>query len=166
MNVTYQGEDLPFPTFRAVRLQVSPDIVEMYNPSLDRYVLSYDTGATMEAGWKLTGEGFTSGGSDPVCHLQGAPNRSGAVSHYYTIDPTECAVLTATTGWTYAGIAFYATPTQGAICPPPLVPVQRFRSNARPSAGLNYRYVADETLAAAMLAKGWALEGSSFCARP
>lgn len=156
--------------FYFVRLQAVPDIVEFENAALRHYFIGYDNAeargidaGAAGPGWARTGLSFRPGGKSPVCRFYGTPG-VGPNSHFYTADPDECELVKRDRGWTYEGIAFHVTtPTDGRCIPSTQRPVIRFYNNRAAQNDSNHRYLANEALAASMVAQGWILEGLVFC---
>lgn len=153
----------------ATRVQAVPDIVEFHNAISRHYFVAYDGSEAqgIEAGaagpgWSRTGLAFRPGGPSPACRFYTA----GANSHFFTVEPEECEEVKRSPGWLYEGLGFYATRLASGACAPPLVPVNRFYNNRAHANDSNHRYVTDLSVAPAMLAQGWVLEGPVFCARP
>lgn len=161
-------------------------VVEFYQESLDHYFVSaspdeidlLDAGG--QGGWKRTGQSFHAwlrqsdapAGARPVCRFYAA----GPNSHFYTIDPVECAQLQALEqteraraaasgarflGWAYEAIAFWAVPPVNGACPAGTDPVWRAYNGRANENDSNHRFTADPLQRAAML--GWIDEGVAFC---
>lgn len=108
----------------------------------------------------------------------------GPNSHFFTVDPGECASLKGTQvtprpatvqQWNYEGIGFATTPASAAAngsksCPATTLPVYRAYNNAYPPSGpknpwdSNHRYALQQSDVAEMVAIGWQDEGIVFCA--
>ena len=164
------------------------EAVEFYNESTGHYfitataseALGIDAGAA-GSGWVRTGRSFqawitkSAAPADalPVCRFYS----SGANSHFYTADPTECQQLKAmetqeraatgtVRGWGYEGIAFYIeAPAAGGTCPAGTTAITRVYNNGFASGeGSNHRFVDDHSLAQLMVDRHWVAEGTAFCA--
>jgi hypothetical protein len=164
----------------------SSTVVEFYQEKLDHYFMAaspdevdlLDAGG--QGGWKRTGQSFHAwlraadapAGTQPVCRFYAA----GPNSHFYTIDPAECAGLRALEqsqraaasasgtqflGWGYEGTAFWAVPPQGGACPAGTDPVWRAYNGRAAENDSNHRFTADPRQRAAMM--GWIDEGVAFC---
>ena len=121
-------------------------------------------------GWQRTGNNFRAWlpevgvalGAVPVCRFYGTPGR-GPNSHFYTADAAECAAVKRDAGWTYEGIAFYATPPQNGQCASGIA-VYRAYNNGFVRNDSNHRYSTQLPLLTAMQPQGWTVEGVVFCA--
>ena len=126
-----------------------------------------------------TGRTFTAGGATPVCRFYGSVT-PGPNSHFFTVDPAECAELRAaqvtpapktTQQWNFEGNGFSTSvPSAPQVCPSGTVAVRRAYNNAYPAAGpknpwdSNHRFARAQADIDAMVAKGWRDEGVVFCA--
>jgi len=154
--------------------------VEYFHAGLDRYFITADLreiGAldnNLIRGWSRTGEDFPvfpadgiPGDSGPVCRLYGLPE-AGLDSHFYSIDPDECAVVLERwpSSWTLeasvvfgAGYAFGSgvdeSDAQIHHCDLGR-PLFRLYSNG---AGSDHRYTTSPQIRDAMIAEGWIAEG-------
>ncbi|MEP6702638.1 MAG: hypothetical protein ABJB04_06555 [Betaproteobacteria bacterium] len=163
-------------------------IVEFYNQALDHYFITanaaeataIDAGSA-GPGWSRTGEAWKGwvGGPIPnaaeVCRFYGTPDidpasgqRRGPNSHFYTVQPGECASVKLDPGWQYefAGKFWMMKPTStGATgCPSATQAVYRTYNNRFAQIDSNHRYMTDPTLYSQMLARGWTGEGVVMCA--
>jgi hypothetical protein len=155
---------------------VQAPVVEFYNPSLDHYFVTAEPAeaAMLDAGvlvpgWRRTGMAFkTYAPGSPsgliACRFFGTPPL-GPNSHFYTIDASECAKVTANPLWTYEGIAFNADPLSAADCPPDRIPVTRLYNNGM-GGQANHRYTTSRSESRQMVANGWIVEGYVFCSIP
>jgi hypothetical protein len=153
------------------RLTLSAPVVEFHNTLVDHYFIALDgdEAAGIDAGaagpgWQRTGATFAAGGTTPVCRFYGTPG-VGPSSHFYTASADECERVKGMHGWSYEGLGFHATAPAGAGCPAGTLPVHRLYNNRWRENDSNHRYVTDLSAAAAMVARGWTLEGVAFCAR-
>ncbi|MEO5676330.1 MAG: hypothetical protein ABIQ84_02170 [Usitatibacter sp.] len=163
------------------------EAVEFYNVKLNHFFVTanaaeargIDAGAA-GPGWVRTGRSFRAWTrksaapptAKPVCRFYS----SGANSHFYTADASECSSLQSlhasqraagnASGWGYEGKAFYIqSPTAGA-CPAGSTALNRVYNNGFTSGeGSNHRFVDDSTLAALMVDGGWVAEGVAMCAQ-
>ena len=130
-----------------------------------------------------TGRTFAAGGPTPVCRFYGSVT-PGPNSHFFTVDPGECAVLkaaqvvpipTKTPQWNFEGNGFSTTTPLGAAaaarsCPAGTTMVLRAYNNAFPLSGpknawdSNHRYVRAQADINTMVTAGWRDEGGVFCA--
>jgi hypothetical protein len=150
--------------------------VEFYNSSLDHYFMTADPAeaAMLDAGvvvpgWQRTGFDFKvrtrdAGGGLPACRFFGTPP-FGPNSHFFTIDPAECAEVMANPLWTFEGIAFRADPPVAGDCPPDHVPVVRLYNDGK-GGQANHRYLTSHSEAHLMEVQGWTREGAVFCGLP
>ncbi|MEQ1741150.1 MAG: hypothetical protein ABL869_01425, partial [Candidatus Nitrotoga sp.] len=154
-------------------------VVEFYNTNLDHYFITADAseaaaidGGSAGPGWSRTGNSFKSGGSPSVCRFYGSQS-PGPNSHFYTVDPVECAHLkqlqagTPATEkrWNFESLDFISTlPVEGQ-CPAGTKPVYRAYNNgfAR-GVDSNHRISTDQAAIAQVVARGWVNEGVVMCA--
>lgn len=156
----------------------SAAVQEYFNVNLGHYFVTAGLGeiASIESGgagpgWQRTGYGFRayvteSGvpvGASPVCRFYGTPG-VGPNSHFYTVDPIECAAVKRDPGWTYEGVAFHLYAPQNGACAAGLQAVYRAYNNRYAQHDSNHRYATDIALLQTLQAKGWSLEGVVFCA--
>lgn len=163
--------------------QTNPDaiIVEYYFAPQNKYFLTsrpsewtlLDGLAT--SGWRRTGITYAAFNSPvdasakPVCRFF----HPGVVTHFYSVDPTECDLLRSLPrDFVDEGIAWYAyqpTPNAneptGKTCAAPNTALFRtFNNGAVASNGpANHRYFGDYTFYQTYAAKGYALEGLAMC---
>lgn len=154
-------------------------IVEFYNTNLDNYFITADAGeaaaidnGSAGPGWSRTGNTFISGGNSSVCRFYGSQS-PGLNSHFYTVDPGECASLkqlqAATPAtekrWNFESLDFISTPLAGGQCPAGTKPVYRAYNNGF-SRGVdsNHRISTDQAAIAQVVARGWVNEGVVMCA--
>ncbi len=154
-------------------------VVEFYNTNLDNYFITADAGeaaaidnGSAGPGWIRTGGSFKSGGSTSVCRFYGSQS-PGPNSHFYTVDPGECASLKqlqATTPatqkrWNFESLDFISTPSVEGQCPAGTKPVYRAYNNgfAR-GVDSNHRISTDQAAIAQVVARGWVNEGVVMCA--
>jgi alpha-tubulin suppressor-like RCC1 family protein len=154
-------------------------VVEFYNTNLDNYFITADAGeaaaidgGSAGPGWIRTGGSFKSGGSTSVCRFYGS-QVPGPNSHFYTVDPGECASLkqlqAATPAtvkrWNFESLDFISTPSAGGQCPAGTEPVYRAYNNgfAR-GVDSNHRISTDQAAIAQVVARGWVNEGVVMCA--
>ncbi len=153
-------------------------VVEFHHAILDTYFITANAteAAAIDAGsagpgWSRTGLTFKSGGSAQVCRFYGslAP---GPNSHFYTLDPAECASLKqvqATTAltlrrWNFESLDFNASPLIGGTCVAGMVPVFRAYNNgfAR-GVDSNHRITTSPSAIQEVAARGWISEGPVMC---
>ena len=150
------------------------DAVEYHRDATDHYFITADPreAAALDAGgeWIRTGQEFKvfalgSGLGGPACRFFSAPALSPD-THFFTVDPLECAVVKASPLWLYEGLAFEAQPPDATgSCPADRVPVVRLYNNGM-GGQPNHRFLTSRSEVAATQADGWALEGTVFCAAP
>jgi len=152
------------------------DVIEYYNPSLNHYFITAEPAeaAMLDAGiivpgWLRTGFQFKSWSLDAgrglaACRFFGTPG-IGPNSHFYTIDPTECAKVQANPFWQFEGLAFAEDIPTLEECPIDRVPVYRLYNNGM-GGQANHRFLTSKSEAAATVAGGWLIEGTVFCATP
>jgi len=163
-------------------------VIEFYNLLLDHYFMTadQDEAAAIDAGaagpgWSRTGQSWRgwTGGPIPnaaeVCRFYGTPDvdpatgaRRGPNSHFYTLQPGECAAVKQDAGWRYefAGKFWMIKPSSAAAggCPAWTDAVYRAYNNGFASNNSNHRYMTDAALYNQMVAKGWSGEGVVMCA--
>ena len=158
---------------------VPVDVVEFHNMVLDHYFM---TAAAEEAigidhgaagpGWARTGFSFKAWlsasaappGVRPVCRFYGTPG-IGPNSHFYTIDPDECAAVQRDPGWTLeATDVYYLYAPSGGGCSDGKRPVDRAYNNRYAQNDSNHRYASDPAAYNQVLAQGWRAEGLVMCA--
>ena len=168
---------------RDVTIGTLSPIVEYYAPTLDHYFISawpdeINYLDDVRSGFQRTGQKFKAWlrrpdappAAVPVCRFYS----SGANSHFYTGDASECQYLKsleqkqradaaasgkAFNAWQFESIAFYALPPQNGLCPGDTQPVYRAYNMRGDS---NHRFTADWQLRRAM-GVGWLEEGVAFC---
>lgn len=151
--------------------------VEFYNTNLRHYFV---TASSAEAslidaggagpGWGRTGYSFRVHNTpEPntvgVCRFYGTPG-IGPNSHFYTINPAECAAVKTDAGWTYEGIAFYAFPANLTQCPTGTIPLYRAYNGRWQQNDSNHRFTTDMLVYAQMVTQGWRGEGLVMCVLP
>src|SRR5262249_27934908 len=115
--------------------------IEYYHNDFKHYFVTANVpeNTSLEAnrvtnGWARTGQFFTvindpAASLPPVCRFFStafAPKSS----HFYTLNPDECALLK-TTNWQYEGDAFFAVQAVGGNCPPGTSPLHRLYNNGQ-----------------------------------
>ena len=104
--------------------------------------------------WPATGDAPSS--ALPVCRLF----HPGAVTHFYSANPTDCATLRRTAPWVDEGIAFRALlPTAAGTCGIGTQIVYRLFSESLGT----HRYTRSTATYEALQSKGWQPEGAVFC---
>ena len=150
--------------------------IEYYNDTLKHFFITADPAEQMMLdagivvpGWERTGFAFKVRPVNyaiglPACRFYGTPG-VGPNSHFFTIDPAECAQVKANPLWTYEGIAFVADPPSAGMCGADRLPVLRLYNNGMQGQA-NHRYTTSRSEARANQATGWAIEGVAMCAIP
>ena len=155
------------------------EVVEFYNTVLEHYFITADPNeaAAIDSGsagpgWRRTGNTFRSGGSTSVCRFYGSQT-PGPNSHFYTVDPNECAslkqlqVTTPTTEkrWNFESLDFASTPAANRVCPAGTISVYRAYNDGF-SRGIdsNHRITANVVAIQEVVARGWVDEGVVMCA--
>lgn len=151
----------------------TPRAVEFYDARLDHYFMTADDGEIAKldsgatAGWARTGESFpvvpattpTPTGAAPVCRFYGDP-AAGLDSHFYTAIAAECrSVQERFAAWMLESanvFQVYLPDAATGTCPAATRPVYRAFNQRRDA---NHRYTGDAAIAAAMVARGFVLEG-------
>jgi hypothetical protein len=155
--------------FMAQRFQadeVRGTVVEYYQSDLDHYFMtsSSDEQAYLDAGgdgpnWSRTGFSFQSGGPSRVCRFYSALHDS----HFFSVEPFECALVRNDPEWTFEGYDFSAwPPLANGTCRDSQTPVYRAYNN-RDVVGSNHRYLTSLNEYARQAAKGWLAEGVAMC---
>ena len=176
---------------------VTGTVVEFYNSILNHYFMTIspaeaaaiDNGSA-GPGWLRTGVAFKAWPDQtqaplhvrPVCRFYGSIS-PGPNSHFYTVDPDECASLKqlqATTPpsqprWNYEGTAFYiggvvrGTPAAtslycgGLRFPGVAMNVSRFYNKRAAQVDSNHRYTVTQAATNQMAQAGWSAEGLVMC---
>src|SRR6185295_884091 len=157
---------------------VDTTVTEFYNAPLNHYFVTANLdeaaaidGGSAGPGWSRTGQTWKAwtGGPIPnaaeVCRFYGATDtnastglRRGPNSHFYTLQPGECAAVKLDSGWTYefAG-KFWMVKPEGAAasCPSWTQPVYRAYNNRYALNDSNHRYAVSKAIYDQMLAEGW-----------
>jgi uncharacterized delta-60 repeat protein len=172
------GGDQAYMVARLIGTEITTNVTEFHNSTLDHYFITADPneaaaadGGAAGPGWARTGKTFKSGGPSRVCRFYGSPDidpatgmRRGPNSHFYTIDPAECAAVRADIGWRFESYDFSGWPRSGVACPAGTVAVLRAYNNRFAQNDSNHRYMIEQATYDAMLAQGWSGEGAVFCA--
>jgi uncharacterized protein (DUF1800 family) len=151
----------------------STTIVEFYLEPFNKYYLSAipNEWAGLDAlaaqGWKRTGISYTANtvnqdaSTKPVCRFF----HPGVGSHFFTIEPTECAILATLPEFVNEGVAWHAYAPINGACPVNSAPFYRtFNNGVNANNGpANHRYFSDFTFYQTYAAKGYALEGLTMC---
>ncbi len=151
-------------------------VVEFHNAALDHYFITAesDEAAMLDAGvvvpgWSRTTFNFKVRPAGDVrglaaCRFFGTPG-VGPNSHFYTIDPAECAKVRTDRMWTFESLAFNADAPVADVCGADRIPVARLYNNGMGGQAA-HRYVTSRSEARVMTGRGWLLEGNVFCAIP
>jgi streptogramin lyase len=160
-------------------------VSEFYNAALDHYFVTADSveaaaidSGAAGAGWMRTGQAWRGWLNGPVpdaaevCRFYGSPDvdpatgaRRGPNSHFYTLEPSECATVKADAGWKYEPTAkFWMMKPTGGSCPSWTQPVYRAYNNRFASNDSNHRYTVSSAIYAEMTGRGWSGEGVVMCA--
>jgi uncharacterized protein (DUF1800 family) len=159
----------------AVHAQSTPSttIVEFYLEPFNKFYLTAIPSewaildAAASAGWKRTGMTYTANPSaqdattKPVCRFF----HPGVASHFFSIDPAECALLATIPEFKNEGTAWYTYPATNGTCAANTAPFYRtFNNGANANNGpANHRYFSDYTFYQTYASKGYALEGLVMC---
>ncbi|TAG01286.1 MAG: DUF1800 family protein [Betaproteobacteria bacterium] len=147
-------------------------IVEFYLAPYNKFYLSANPtewaqlDAAKTAGWSRTGVTFTpaantQSGALPVCRFF----HPGVVSHFFSVNASECALLASSRDFVNEGVAWHATAPVNGVCPSDTVGLYRTFNNGAIAANgpANHRYFTDFTFYQSYAAKGYALEGLAMC---
>jgi hypothetical protein len=172
-SVAGGGEDILKTDYIAPSPEKSGErvVVEFYNSSFGSYFTTADPAevaildSAVIAGWQRTGFNFKEMPAGdprglPACRFFGNP-----ASHFYTIDPVECAAVKTYPYWLYEGIAFNSDAPVGGTCAPDRVPVDRLY-NAGMGGQASHRFVTSHSEVREMTQRGWIDEGTRFCGIP
>jgi len=99
-----------------------------------------------------------------ACRFFGTPPL-GPNSHFFTVDPAECATVKSNSMWTYEGVAFSAELPINADCAADRIPVIRVYNNGK-GGQANHRYVTSHSEVGDLRGDSWIVEGPVFCAIP
>jgi predicted dienelactone hydrolase len=154
--------------------------IEYYHPDLDHYFMTTtpDEIAALDAGvafpgWARTGYEFKvyameTGLGLPACRFYGTPG-IGPNTHFFTIYQPECDLVRSDPRWLFEGYRFRVdapdAPDWRGQCPANRVPVVRMYNNGK-GGQTNHRYLTSKSEARDMLAQGWVIEQTVFCALP
>ena len=151
-------------------------VIEYRNDALDHYFVTAEPAeaAMLDAGivvpgWKRTGFEFKAWSSAsphdlPTCRFFGTAGQ-GPNSHFYTIDPDECAKVRRNPDWTFEELAFSAALPQAESCAADRMTVTRLYNDGK-GGQANHRYLTSRSESAAMREQGWIVEGAVFCTLP
>jgi uncharacterized protein (DUF1800 family) len=151
----------------------STTIVEFYLEPFNKFYLSAipsewaGLDALSAQGWRRTGITYTANTANqdantrPVCRFF----HPGVASHFFTIDPNDCALLAAQPDFVNEGIAWHAYAAVDGKCAAGTAPLYRtFNNGANANNGpANHRYFSDFSFYQTYAAKGYALEGLTMC---
>jgi serine protease len=153
------------------------DVVEFHNGVDGQYFITADGReiALLDAGalgpdWSRIGASFRAWPPDSaqgdalrVCRFFGTPG-FGPNSHFYTAYANECTIVRDHPHWIEEGVTFRARLPVSSACGANNVTVQRLWWQGDAVTASRHRYVTDRSMAGAMRAAGWVLEGPVFCA--
>ncbi len=153
-------------------------VVEFYNSKLDNYFLTSDAAEAAEidkgsagSGWSRTGEALQAGLRVGVCRFYGSQS-PGPNSHFYTVDPGECAALKkiqASTPdteqrWNFEGLDFAATASTNGACPNGTLSIYRaYNNGSTRGVDSNHRITSSVTAIKEVVARGWINDGVVMC---
>ncbi|MEP7062393.1 MAG: hypothetical protein ABI881_08340 [Betaproteobacteria bacterium] len=152
------------------------NVVEFFNESLGHYFMTananeiaiLDAGVAIQ-GWTRTGEVFKawpigSAHGQQVCRYFGTPG-VGPNTHFYSVDPNECAILSHDPQWTFEGYVLQADRAIGGTCAAGEMIIVRLYNNGIGGVA-NHRYTNSPTIINQMVSEGWVVEGPVFCTPP
>lgn len=151
-------------------------VIEFHNARDGQYFLTADPneaalldGGGLGPGWSRTGVSFAAFARDatdaravPVCRFFGTPG-VGPNSHFYTAYASECDAVRKDLHWIEEGVTFRAMLPHAGRCADGDATVLRLWNPGTSVTETRHRYVVDASIAAAMQAAGWVLEGPVFC---
>ena len=153
-------------------------VQEFYNVPLDHYFITpYIAEAdniilrgSAGPGWERTHINFNAwldgvNVGVPVCRFYGTPGR-GPNSHFFTVDPPECAAVKKDPGWTFEGLTMRVLQPSAGVCPLESRPTYRAYNNRFAKNDSNHRYTTSRSELAQMRGQGWTDEGTVFCVVP
>ena len=178
------GTAARYSTAMTVVLAPERRVVEFYNPDIDAFFITADLyeGFGVDLGaagrsWIRTGGSFKAGGASPVCRFYGSVS-PGPNSHFYTVDPFECAVLKSRQlaandprrltekSWNFESFDFQSTqPAASRSCPAGTEPIYRAYNNGSVRGiDSNHRLSRDANAIIDLVRRGWVSEGVKMCA--
>ena len=154
-------------------------VVEFYNTQLDHYFMTADVPeiASIDSGgagpgWVRTNATFSAWASDVdapidaalVHRFYGTPN-IGPNSHFYTISPTELAIVRKDRGWREEIDNWFwmVAPAASGACPAGTTPIYRAYNNRFAVNDSNHRYTTSLVVLNEMKGRGWIPEGTVLC---
>ena len=152
------------------------EVIEYFNASLGHYFMTADPNeiaildiGTRFPGWTRTGYVFkawaiSSPQGMPVCRYYGTPG-IGPNTHFYSVDPNECAILSHQPEWTFEGYVMRTNPALNWTCPAGNMLVVRMYNNNIGGVA-NHRYTTSPTVINEMVDEGWIVEGPVLCTPP
>jgi len=178
-NTTTCGAGMLDATAAVASVAPAGGVIEFYNTLLDNFFITANSaevfavdGGSAGPGWGRTGNAFKAGGGAQVCRFYGSIS-PGPNSHFYTIDPAECANLKAIQAatpasqprWNFESLDFASTPASAGNCAPGTVPVYRAYNNgfAR-GVDSNHRITSNQGAIQEVVNRGWNNEGVVMCA--
>src|SRR5579862_466835 len=152
-------------------------VIEYHDGADDQYFLTADANeiSLLDTGglgpdWSRTGVTFGAWPVDasdalalPVCRFFGVPG-VGPDSHFYTAYPSECDAVRNNPYWIEEGVTFREMLPVSGACADGFDTVKRLWKPGTAVVDTRHRYVIDPSIASAMQAQGWVLEGPVFCA--
>jgi len=149
---------------------IAGTVVIFYNTILNHFFITASPaeqaaidGGSAGPGWTRNGQSFKSGGVSRVCRFYGTPG-VGPNSHFYTIEPGECAQVRMDPGWHFESYDFSATPASpDGGCAGGTVPIFRAYNHRFAENDSNHRYTGSPNIYNAQLELGWTPEGIVFC---
>ena len=153
-------------------------VVEYFHAGLNNYFITANRAeaagldANPAGGWLRTGYSFKPGGNASVCRFYGSQS-PGPNSHFYTVDPGECASLKALQAstpstqprWNFESNDFASTLPVAGVCAGGTTPVYRVYNNGSTrGVDSNHRITSSQTAVQQVLDKGWRNEGVVMCA--
>lgn len=161
----------PAPPFGTERIAV-----EYRNERLDHYFITAEPAeiamldeGVIVPGWLRTGLAFKtwpleSTQGSPVCRFFGTPG-IGPDSHFFGVDPGECASVLGNPFWTTEGLAFRVEPSVAGACSADRMLVTRVYNNGK-GGQASHRYTTSRSEIERLHSEGWIEEGPVFCTPP
>jgi photosystem II stability/assembly factor-like uncharacterized protein len=164
----------------SARVSTRVPVIEFHHAALDHYFMTANAAeaSAIDAGsagpgWARTGLTFSAWqwpkdapvDAAQVYRYYGTPGR-GPNSHFYTAAPTEIAAVSADPGWSLENATAFNVrlPAAQGRCVDGGTPVHRAYNDRYARNDSNHRYSTSLAALQPMTARGWLVEGVTFCA--